>query len=78
MWGILIPQGIENGGVGSTLIRGFAWTDPCILKWNNNKVVKEKDDVKIENINKQIEKVDGKIQKDDKKVLMLIIVRKGN
>ena len=38
----------------------------------------EKDDIKIENINKQIEKVDGKIQKDDKKVLMLIIVRKGN
>ena len=38
----------------------------------------EKDDVKIENINKQIEKVDGKIQKDDKKLLMLIIVRKGN
>ena len=38
----------------------------------------EKDDIKIENINKQIEKVDGKIQKDDKKLLMLIIVRKGN
>ena len=38
----------------------------------------EKDDVKIENINKQIEKVDGKIQKDDTKVLMLIIVTKGN
>ena len=38
----------------------------------------EKDDIKIENINKQIEKVDGKIQKDDKKLLMLIIVTKGN
>ena len=38
----------------------------------------EKDDVKIENIYKQIEKVDGKIQKDDKKLLMLIIVTKGN
>ena len=41
VWGILIPQGIENGGVGSTLIRGFAWTDPCILKWNKNKVVND-------------------------------------